>query len=411
METKIPEKARLLDLLKQGGFNVPPFVYLPAEDFRKEDFTRLTEFLEEHNESFKVLARSAHPHEEFYKGGTFDSLETYADVGGIKYARKKIIQLGATAKKLSILRQQKFHGAPGFDPEEMGVIVMPFVSGSSVMAKKVKNTWEFGYLPDHRHKVQSEPYITETPHDTRLLDLSREIEGYLGFRCEIEYIMVPDGDIWVVQAKDISSVESAEFTEDERCVKLDGVRRIRKRRNFRERSVYVMNNREFYINVVGMCEDIVNGCEGDTPTIDDLLEFVESYERDMRDFALKHQRYAVLGLSIHDQDELYQIVNNYLGEFPELQKRLSRALHDNLYHVDYFLAEADTLITKDSFRMNLCTHEAYGIDTIRNPLWTVFWTRDRHEAVVREFRRLNVKTGDHLHIDIDASGRPTVCLM
>ena len=93
METKIPEKAALLTLLKEGKFNVPDFIYVSASDFKNENFKALETFLDRHRESFKVIARSAHLREAFFKGGTFDSLETYADLGGIQYARKKIIKL------------------------------------------------------------------------------------------------------------------------------------------------------------------------------------------------------------------------------------------------------------------------------------------------------------------------------
>ena len=57
------QKARNLELLRAGGFNVPDFIYVPAEDFRNENFDTLKAFLERHRESYKVLARSAHPHE------------------------------------------------------------------------------------------------------------------------------------------------------------------------------------------------------------------------------------------------------------------------------------------------------------------------------------------------------------
>ena len=93
MKTVIPEKAALLTRLEKGGFNVPEFIYVSAADFKQENFEALEAFLDKHRESFKVIARSAHLKEEFFKGGTFDSLEIYADLGGIKYARKKIINL------------------------------------------------------------------------------------------------------------------------------------------------------------------------------------------------------------------------------------------------------------------------------------------------------------------------------
>ena len=141
---------------------------------------------EEMKRFFDAFPRSAHPMERRFKGGTFDSLETYADVGGIRYARNKMIKFAQTTKRLTILRQQKFGHAPELDMNEMGVVVMPFVDGTSVMAKMIAGRWEFGYCRDRLHKVQSEPYITRTPHDRRLVQLSKKIQECLKFRCEIE---------------------------------------------------------------------------------------------------------------------------------------------------------------------------------------------------------------------------------
>ncbi|HDZ90298.1 MAG TPA: hypothetical protein ENH37_06430, partial [Deltaproteobacteria bacterium] len=69
MKLPLPEKALHLESLKKGGFNVPDFIYVPAEDFRYENFQELERFLSSHPEGFKVIARSAHPDEEAYKPG------------------------------------------------------------------------------------------------------------------------------------------------------------------------------------------------------------------------------------------------------------------------------------------------------------------------------------------------------
>jgi hypothetical protein len=408
MENKVPEKAKLLEKLKANGFNVPEFVYVSAKKFETKDFKALEAFLDVHRESFKVIARSAHPQESEYKGGTFDSLETYADIGGIIYARNRIIHLAETAKHLSIRRQQIFNNAPPIDLQEMGVIVMPFVNGSSVMAKMIHNHWEFGYCRNRNQKVQTEPHITRVPHDRSLYQLSRAIQKRLGFKCEIEYIISTEGDIHVVQAKDISRIETLEEKLSERSVRLDGVRRIRKQRNYRERSVYVMDNKAFYIDVISLCEDLVQSEAAPESRVKNIVDRVAEYEADLESFALRHQRFAVLGFSIQDSGELYQIANHYLDDFPDQQKALSKALHNNLYKIDIFLAEADTLIARDKFRVNLCSHDAYGIDTVRNPLWCTFWHADRHDAVVKEFKRLGFKTGDTVGIDIGADDRPVV---
>ena len=408
MKTVLPEKARLLKQLQQENFNIPDFIYVSASDFEIENFTPLEAFLKQHRESFKVIARSGHPQEECFKGGTFDSLETYADLAGIQYARKKIIKLAKTAKQLTIKRQQKFNEAPGINMEDMGVIVMPFISGTSVMAKMIGDQWEFGYCRDRSHKVLREPYITNTPHDRRLIDLSEKIQTHLGHRCEIEYVVSEEGEIHVVQAKDISHIETLEQSQSERSIKLDGLNRVRKRRSYRERPVYVMDNKSFYLKVIGKCEEYILGDKGSKPVIDDIVDIVTQYQADLEEFALRYQNFCILGLFIQEPQELYQIANHYLDDFPDMQAVLSRVLHDNLYKIDYFLSETDTLIAKDKFRLNMCGHDAYGIDTVRNPLWSVFWKMDKHDMMVKEFKRLGFKTGDTIGIEIDSDGKPIV---
>ena len=408
MKNTIPEKAALLKRLQEGGFNVPEFIYVSAVDFKNENFEVLEAFLEQHRESFKVIARSAHLKEEHFKGGTFDSLEIYAELGGIKYARKKIINLAKTAKQLSIKRQQKFSNAPEIDLENMGMIVMPYINGTSVMAKMMGDYWEFGYCRDRSHKIQSEPYVTRTPHDLGLLQLSEDIQKYLGYPCEIEFVISEHGEIYVVQAKNISHIETIELKLADRSIQLDGVRRVRRHHNFRERPVYVMDNKSFYLNIISKCEEFVLGDDDAKPSLEEIIDIITAYQAELEEFALKHDRFCVLGLSIQEPEELYQIANHYLDDFPEMRAKLSRALHDNLYKIDYFLSETDTLIAKDKFRLNLCGHDAYGIDTVRNPMWSVYWHMDKHEKMVKQFKKSGFKTGDIVGIEIDSDEKPIV---
>ncbi len=405
INTSIPEKAEYLQKLQEKGFQIPDFVYITAGQFAKKDYEELTHFLESHKESYKIIVRSAHPMESDFKGGTFDSLETYADIAGIEYARNKIIKQAKTSKNLSILRQQKFNNAPEFDVEQMGVIVMPFLEGTTIMVKMLSNQWEFGYCKNNNHRVQSEPYITNVPHDNRLLSLSKSIQEKLGFKCEIEYIATDSGDIYVVQVKNISMIDTLDEKKDLRSIHMDGIRRIRKRHNYRERPIYIMDNRKFYIQVISQCEEFL---ANPSRNLDIVLKIIDEYEKELETFALNHQRFAVIGFSIQGSRELYQIANHYLDELPEFQKKLSKALSDNLYKIDYFLSEADTLLAKDRFRMNLGTHDAYGIDTVRNPIWTIFWDADRHDQVISRFTELGWKSGDTIGIEIDAQERPIV---
>jgi hypothetical protein len=243
----------------------------------------------------------------------------------------------------------------------------------------------------------------------RLLSLSRDIQESLGFRCELEYVISEDGGIHVVQAKDISHMEMPAQDKLKRSIRLDGIRRTRKHRNYRERILYVLNNRDFYLRVIEICESIVMGGEKEKSNLEDVLAIIREYRTELEEFAMKHQFFAVLGLWIQDPEELYQIANHYLDDFPEMQPKISEALHDNLYRIDYFLSETDTLIAKDKFRLNLCGHDAYGIDTVRNPMWSVYWRADQHDQVVQEFMTLGFKTGDTVGIEIDSDEKPIIC--
>jgi len=202
--------------------------------------------------------------------------------------------------------------------------------------------------------------------------------------------------------------ETLELKDSERSIRLEGVRRVRRNHNFRERPVYVMNNRDFYMKVISKCEEFVLDKGDPRPTIDDILDIFAAYQSELVEFALQHQRFCVLGLSIQEPEELYQIANHYLDDYPEMQARLSQALHDNLYKIDYFLYETDTLIAKDKIRINLCGHDAYGIDTVRNPMWSVYWPMDKHESMVKEFKKRGFKTGDIIGIEIDSDEKPIV---
>ncbi|MFP4226705.1 MAG: hypothetical protein ACLFRF_08240, partial [Desulfobacterales bacterium] len=215
----------------------------------------------------------------------------------------------------------------------------------------------------------------------------------------------------VVQAKDISKVELLDENISRRSVRLDGIRRIRKRRNYRERIIYVMDHKSFYLEIIDRCENLVQGWGGGQCSIEDVLKVISDYEAELEEFALKHERFAVLGLSIKIPDDLFQIANHYLDDRPELQKQLTEALYENQYKIDYFLSEADTIIAKDRIHLKLCTHDAYGIDSVRNPVWFVYWKFEKQDQIVKEFNRLGFKIGDMICIDIDMEEKPTIYRM
>ncbi|HJM08319.1 MAG TPA: hypothetical protein QF887_18185 [SAR324 cluster bacterium] len=405
---RIPEKPRLLKILKDDGFNVPDFYFISGEDFDEGDFLELQEFLNRSCTSFKVIVRSAHPQEDRFKGGTFDSLETNCDITGVQYARNRITKLARHAKRLNILRQQKFNGAPQIDIDQMGIMVMQYIEGLQVMAKQLGDQWEFGISGFAKEKVPVESYITRRPPDERLLELSDTIQRYLGFRCEIEYILDYSGVIHVVQARDISLIDLLEQNRFEQTLRLDGIRRLRKRNNYRERVIYTMDNPSIYERIMAMSSELLREQERVEEKFGKILKVIEEYEQELEQFSLKYQYYAVLGLKIRIPDELFHKASHCLNELPDYQARLTQVLLENQYQIDYFLSEADTILAKDRLHLNLCTHAAYGVDSVRNPLWFIHWTPEHHDAVVNQFRKLGFKTKDMIGIEISPEERPMV---
>ncbi|MDP7331452.1 MAG: hypothetical protein QF832_00145 [SAR324 cluster bacterium] len=405
---KIPEKPRLLGILKDAGFNVPDFYFISGEDFDEGDFLELQEFLNRSCTSFKVIVRSAHPQEDRFKGGTFDSLETNCDITGVQYARNRITKLARHAKRLNILRQQKFNGAPQIDIDQMGIMVMQYIEGLQVMAKQLGDQWEFGISGFAKEKVPVESYITRRPPDERLLELSDTIQRHLGFRCEIEYILDYSGVIHVVQARDISLIDLLEQNRFEQTLRLDGIRRLRKRNNYRERVIYAMDNPSIYERIMAMSSELLREQERVEEKFGKILKVIEEYEQELEQFSLKYQYYAVLGLKIRIPDELFHKASHCLNELPDYQARLTQVLLENQYQIDYFLSEADTILAKDRLHLNLCTHAAYGVDSVRNPLWFIHWTPEHHDAVVNQFRKLGFKTKDMIGIEISPEERPMV---
>ena len=405
---RIPEKPRLLKILKDDGFNVPDFYFISGEDFDEGDFLELQEFLNRSCTSFKVIVRSAHPQEDRFKGGTFDSLETNCDITGVQYARNRITKLARHAKRLNILRQQRFNGAPQIDIDQMGIMVMQYIEGLQVMAKQLGDQWEFGISGFAKEKVPVESYITRRPPDERLLELSDTIQRYLGFRCEIEYILDYSGVIHVVQARDISLIDLLEQNRFEQTLRLDGIRRLRKRNNYRERVIYAMDNPSIYERIMAMSSELLREQERVEEKFGKILKVIEEYEQELEQFSLKYQYYAVLGLKIRIPDELFHKASHCLNELPDYQARLTQVLLENQYQIDYFLSEADTILAKDRLHLNLCTHAAYGVDSVRNPLWFIHWTPEHHDAVVNQFRKLGFKTKDMIGIEISPEERPMV---
>lgn len=328
---KIPEKPRLLRILKDAGFDVPDFLFMSGEDFDQGNFNNLKDFLDHSCSSFKVIVHSAHPLEDRFKVGTFDSLETNCDVNGILYARNRFTKFSRNAKRLNILRQQRFKGAPQIEIDQMGIVVMQYIEGLQVMAKKLEDQWEFGISGYAKEGGQVESFITRRHPDERLMDLSETIQSQLGFRCEIEYILDHDGLIHVVQASDISLIELFEQNRFEQTLRPYGIRRLRKRCNYRERVIYVMDNPCIYERTMALSLELLHEQGRVEEKFGEILKVIEEYEQELEQFSLKYQHYVVLALKIRIPDELFHKASHCLDELPEYQARLTQVLLNNQY--------------------------------------------------------------------------------
>jgi hypothetical protein len=410
-----PDKVAFLEKLQSGGFNIPDFIYLSSEALENDCQKAITSFLGSLNGAACVIVRSAHPLEAHFKGGTFDSFESTADLDGIRLAFRKIVRSCRTSKRLAIRRQQVFEGAPPLDPDDMGILIMPYVDGRSVMAKTVGTNWEFGYARQSDNLIFRDPYLTSTPHDTQLYILSERIRRFLGFRCEIEYILSGDGQLFIVQARDISgapTIEEAPVSPTGRRgggrVRFDGVLRVRGLCNHRIRPVFIMNNRGFSLEIIDACSrSRCSGGSGDDGLTQRILEIIDRFDQQLEMFSLSHPRYAVLGTDIHLL-ELFHFIHHFFEKATHARQQIEGALRKTQYSVESFLAEADTLIAKHKTRFNLCTHNAYGISSVSNPLWTVFWNEDRSESILNDIELLGIQTGDIIEIEIEASGIPVL---
>ncbi len=410
-----PDKVAFLEKLQSGGFNIPDFIYLSSEELNNNCQTAINAFLKANSGAACVIVRSAHPLEARYKGGTFDSFESTADFDGIRFAFRKIVRSCRTSKRLAICRQQAFEGAPPLNPDDMGILIMPYIDGRSVMAKTVEGKWEFGYARQSDNLIFRDPYLTSTPHDNQLYELSERIRSFLGFRCELEYILSGDGQLFIVQARDISGAPASEEAPVSPAgrrgrghVRFDGVHRVRGLCNHRIRPVFVMNNREFSLEIMdACCSDRCSGDNRDDGMVQQILDIIDDFDQRLDRFALSHPRYAVLGTDIHLLD-LFHFTHHFFEKVPHARQQIDGALRKTQYAIESFLAEADTLIAKRKTRFNLCTHNAYGISSVRNPLWTVFWDEDRSESILNDLGALGIQTGEIIEIEINAPGIPVL---
>ena len=61
----------------------------------------------------------------------------------------------------------------------------------------------------------------------------------------------------MVQARDISLIDLLEQNRFEQTLRLDGIRRLRKRSNYRERVIYAMDNPSIYERIMAMSSELL----------------------------------------------------------------------------------------------------------------------------------------------------------
>ncbi len=405
-----PDKVEMLQNLQAAGFDVPGFVYLPAERLARGDTDALAGFLQGRPQTARLLVRSAHPEEAAFKGGTFDSFLATPDLDGVRLAWRRMVRSCRTAKRLSIRRQQVFWGAPSIDPEEMGALVMPFIEGPCIMAKALNGRWEFGVSPQ---EGAGEPYLTTTAADEDLLAQCRSVRDSLGVSCEIEWVRsAKDGRLYLVQARDISRLPTAPPVEEGPLpcsardgLVMDGLRRVRDDGRRRQRPVFVMDSRELLSALDAAFRDPAESGDRGAGATDAALSAIHSFEGAMERFALSHERYAVLAVAVHLPD-LYGFPERLPAAGPGCRKALGKALRGCQYAIERFLAEADTLVAQEGTSFHPCTHAVFGISSVSHPLWSVSWKADRRGDILDALHRLGVRTGRRIEIALNSSGLP-----
>jgi hypothetical protein len=289
MATKLPEKALHLEMLKKGRFNVPDFIYVPAEDFKNENFEKLRSFLKRHQESFKVIARSAHPLEEAFKPGTLIHWKPMRMWPGFNMPENGSSN-GKIGQQTLHFEAAEIQPRAGTGSEDMGIIVMPFINGNGVMAKMLGNSWEFGYcrtVPTRwkANRLSPKPPTTrvfwKSPRRFRNTSVSNA-KSNTSFPGMVK-------STWS-RPRIFLTLRPWMKKEDERSVHLDGIRRIRKRSNYRERPVFVMDNTAFYMDIIDRCENIVMANDPPESRIQDALEIIASQEAECEDFAMRYER-------------------------------------------------------------------------------------------------------------------------
>ena len=92
----------------------------------------------------------------------------------------------------------------------------------------------------------------------------------------------------MVQARDISLIDLLEQNRFEQTLRLDGIRRLRKRSNYRERVIYAMDNPSIYERIMVMSSELLKDQERVEEKFGEILKVIEEYEQELEQFSLKY---------------------------------------------------------------------------------------------------------------------------
>ncbi|MBU0980639.1 MAG: hypothetical protein KJ709_07555 [Nanoarchaeota archaeon] len=385
----VPNKVEFLDRLrgKTKGLKIPEQVYLSREHFEQGEFGELEGFLEGPEE---IIVRSALMEENEFKGGTFSSYRNGGKRNGQRYRlaptvetvktlRGWIVEDARYAKSLAIRRQQKFNNAPEINPEDIGAQVMRYEEGCKIMAKQVREKWEFGYvgLKCPLDGAHMQDHLSDHAWNDDLVPVSERIQDMLGIGAEIEYIWDQKNDrLIVVQVKDITGrVTEAEprmHDEDPVYILADFcLNRMRKtEESYRERQLFKVDDYEHLIPAIS---DRYIQEEGTfVKCLEEARAMKDEYER----FALENEHYAVY---IGEVERTNRFVGYVTRNHPDVK---DFHIGDGNYGFGLrycgmmyypFVAEADTVINFTVSSITGHSHQLFGIDNINNPLWLLIF--------------------------------------
>jgi len=424
----LQEKVANLLTLEEVDKSIPDRVFVSEKDFQDENFENLKKFLKKYPEG-GIYARTVHKLEDQLKGGTGKSIVFYENtIQEVHDVRKVIIDHLRYAKRLSILRQQKFNGlSQEFNPDDMGLLFMPYIKGWNIMAKYVNKEWEFGIsgIPENGEEFPPRLFTKKSIEEMAVIlqnlqrDLRRIVDPLIE-RCDrltnhlykkkgndkYEYEFVYNSKakvIYTVQARDISKIignmKTMECGFDLSYPSLDLAdwQCVRNPARYRKRPVYIID------------EKLVEGVEY-LSKANKHIEFLLQVQEQFIDFALEHENLGVIALDASKSNDSVLSLNQkgiYDKELPrELIYSLGEYGFTTLHAGDLYaplIDESDLLICPATPGKGADPHIVFGIDNLNVPFIAVKYF-GREDYLLRDFLRTNkINNGSLVGVDVSGS--------